>query len=219
MSIEHNSITDPNIHEPKGISTAGSGAVYIATGSGTGTWKIPEIAGQAVSPANSVPVSDGIGGVSWKVAPAFEPCYAEIDSPATIRTLSQNVEIGIDNFSFDDATASKFELNTTSHLVVKEKGIYVVHAHVTYIPQTALSNVNESLEWRIKINGSTIPQRVVPCVVTRNSDSSDSFVINFTRIIDLAANDTFTFTLKNLSPTRNYSIGSGFNLFKISSEV
>lgn len=36
---EHVSITDPNIHEPKGITSATSGEVYVANGSGSGTWK------------------------------------------------------------------------------------------------------------------------------------------------------------------------------------
>lgn len=34
----HGSITDPNIHEPKGASTATAGQVYAADGAGSGTW-------------------------------------------------------------------------------------------------------------------------------------------------------------------------------------
>lgn len=34
----HSSLTDPNIHEPKDISTANSGEVYIADGAGSGAW-------------------------------------------------------------------------------------------------------------------------------------------------------------------------------------
>lgn len=36
---EHSSITDPNIHEPKGVATATSGQVYKANGSGSGSWQ------------------------------------------------------------------------------------------------------------------------------------------------------------------------------------
>jgi len=39
MAIQHDSITDPNIHEPKGISTASNGAMYFADGAGSGDWK------------------------------------------------------------------------------------------------------------------------------------------------------------------------------------
>jgi microcystin-dependent protein len=35
-------MTDPDIHEPKGVSTAPSGSVYVADGAGSGEWIIPE---------------------------------------------------------------------------------------------------------------------------------------------------------------------------------
>lgn len=38
MAIQHASISDPLIHEPKGASTASVGTVYISNGSGSGTW-------------------------------------------------------------------------------------------------------------------------------------------------------------------------------------
>ena len=38
---EHASITDPNIHEPKGASTASSGQILVADGSGGTSWQTP----------------------------------------------------------------------------------------------------------------------------------------------------------------------------------
>lgn len=38
---EHSAITDPNIHEPKGVAAATSGQVYVADGAGSGTWTSP----------------------------------------------------------------------------------------------------------------------------------------------------------------------------------
>jgi hypothetical protein len=37
-NVNHNTLTDPYLHEPKGASTAASGAVYIADGAGSGAW-------------------------------------------------------------------------------------------------------------------------------------------------------------------------------------
>jgi hypothetical protein len=37
-NINHNSLTDPFLHEPKGASTALAGQVYIANGAGSGVW-------------------------------------------------------------------------------------------------------------------------------------------------------------------------------------
>lgn len=39
MAVNHASLTDPEIHEPKGITSANAGDVYIADGSGSGEWK------------------------------------------------------------------------------------------------------------------------------------------------------------------------------------
>jgi len=37
-NVQHSSLTDPNLHEPKGISTASANQLYLANGSGSGTW-------------------------------------------------------------------------------------------------------------------------------------------------------------------------------------
>jgi len=38
MAVQHNTITDPDIHEPKGVSTASVDQVYISDGEGSGAW-------------------------------------------------------------------------------------------------------------------------------------------------------------------------------------
>lgn len=38
-NVQHNNLTDPNLHEPKGVSTAVNGQVYVADGGGSGDWK------------------------------------------------------------------------------------------------------------------------------------------------------------------------------------
>ena len=38
-NVNHSTLTDPYLHEPKGVASAGAGTVYVANGSGSGTWK------------------------------------------------------------------------------------------------------------------------------------------------------------------------------------
>lgn len=38
-TVQHSAITDPNIHEPKGITSATINEVYVSDGSGSGTWQ------------------------------------------------------------------------------------------------------------------------------------------------------------------------------------
>lgn len=39
MTIQHSAITDPNIHEPKGVASASVDFIYVANGAGSGTWQ------------------------------------------------------------------------------------------------------------------------------------------------------------------------------------
>ena len=41
MATTHSTITDPNIHEPKGVAAADDNTVYRAGGAGSGTWEAP----------------------------------------------------------------------------------------------------------------------------------------------------------------------------------
>lgn len=50
-------VTDPNLPEPKDISTASSGEVYVATGSGSGDWSIIQLQGSEY-------IADGTGAQS-----------------------------------------------------------------------------------------------------------------------------------------------------------
>lgn len=52
---QHNALTDPELHEPKGASTAATRTVYIADGTGSGDWELPQ--------ASDVQVQAGTDGL------------------------------------------------------------------------------------------------------------------------------------------------------------
>lgn len=69
----HENITDPNIHEPKGVSTASEGMVYVADGLGSGSWVHWPYgkafyqhsgSGQVIGTTPSKLVVDGLGTLS-----------------------------------------------------------------------------------------------------------------------------------------------------------
>lgn len=37
-TVNHSTLTDPYLHEPKGVAAASSGSVYVADGAGSGDW-------------------------------------------------------------------------------------------------------------------------------------------------------------------------------------
>lgn len=43
MTIQHSAITDPDLHEPKGIAAASAKTIYVADGAGSGTWELAEV--------------------------------------------------------------------------------------------------------------------------------------------------------------------------------
>lgn len=51
-TIQHNVLTDPDLHEPKGISSATANQIYVADGAGSGAWE--DISGFVVLPAYPV---------------------------------------------------------------------------------------------------------------------------------------------------------------------
>lgn len=53
MPTNHAVITDPQIHEPKGVAGASSGTLYEANGSGSGVWKKPDASNVTIADANS----------------------------------------------------------------------------------------------------------------------------------------------------------------------
>lgn len=41
-NVQHASLTDPELHEPKGVAAASEGEVYVADGAGSGDWLLAE---------------------------------------------------------------------------------------------------------------------------------------------------------------------------------
>lgn len=40
MTLAHSTLTDPNLHEPKGVSSASANTVYLADGAASGSWSL-----------------------------------------------------------------------------------------------------------------------------------------------------------------------------------
>lgn len=69
MTIEHANITDPEIHEPKGVSSAQADKVYVSDGLGSGSWQEQKLKNQNAASQGMVAVADGSGSVTWKYYP------------------------------------------------------------------------------------------------------------------------------------------------------
>jgi hypothetical protein len=72
-NINHSSLTDPKLHEPKGVAAAASGQVYIADGSASGDWKYLPVgwgnyqdggSAQTITTADTLLQNDGAGSAT-----------------------------------------------------------------------------------------------------------------------------------------------------------
>lgn len=94
-TIEHKSIEDAQRHEPKGISSATAGTVYVATGGGTdgGSWTNPEgtaIASTGEAGAIKYLREDGDGTSSWQAAVAEGTAIKSTGEAGAIKYLRED---------------------------------------------------------------------------------------------------------------------------------
>ena len=92
-NVNHSTLTDPYLHEPKGVATASSGDVYVANGSGSGSWTAKEtlielsLEGylEDVSAVETVYVPVPFAGTVSKVLTVLEGSIGSADSTVTVK--------------------------------------------------------------------------------------------------------------------------------------
>lgn len=196
MSIEHSAITDPNIHEPKGISTAGANNSYLANGAGSGTWrKIRSTDFQGITGdsgvANKSVVSDGANGFQFATTAAYGSMTITANSVTATMTAVADTTFN---------TASQFTLMTgtgfpwaagpllgttfnTDRLVAPVTGVYQVS---TYININSFPSTNARISMRTLVNGSTYGARK-PTI--KSSGAGDEGILVGVGLIALNAGD------------------------------
>lgn len=121
MSVEHVNITDPNIHEPKGVATASIGKVYVANGAGGGTWKkITESeVNSGTAGSGQLLTADGLGGVRFINTPHGEISFINITVPYTLTYPSAYAKVAATTVAggspsdFTEATTSRITYTGT----------------------------------------------------------------------------------------------------------
>jgi len=103
LAIEHVNITDPNIHEPKGVAVATSGEVYVANGSGSGAWSLPKVAGQTGATIGQIFTSDGAGSGVWRHIPQGWGFYKDDAASQSFGTTYAKLSIDAANVLTDES--------------------------------------------------------------------------------------------------------------------
>jgi len=95
-NVNHSSLTDPLIHEPKGVASASVGKVYVANGSGSGTWTSKEtLVGETltghidnISAASTVHIPIPFAGTISKVVTVLETAISSANAILTVKNAA-----------------------------------------------------------------------------------------------------------------------------------
>jgi hypothetical protein len=159
MTIQHSSISDPNIHEPKGASSAPLNSVYVSNGAGSGNWgKLPVqgLSGiTALGTAGQSIVSNGIGGAAFDDVLASGYLYfTDIASPYSQTYPSTYTKIGATTVAgafpklFTEATTQRLTYTGTRGRVASIKAAVGV---------SQASGANRTVRIAVYKNGTLIP--------------------------------------------------------------
>lgn len=130
MAIEHVNIDDPEIHEPKGISTATANKVYVADGAGSGDW---------------IPTQAYIGA------------YIAFDAATPAYQHSTTTSDTVLNPTFSVTQSSGFTGETSPNARLKYTGTEDIIADLSLIisPKQA-SGSDKDVQWVIYKNGTEL---------------------------------------------------------------
>lgn len=162
-TVQHSALTDPNLHEPKGVSTAAAGKVYVANGSGSGAWQYP--AGHAYADMY-------ITGSSTAQTLAASSAKAKLN-PTGAWTANGNQAVTMDA--------------ANGQITVLQAGVYQLDFWIVF--ETAAIASGAAYNFHYALNGTPSTRKVY---VKKTSNGVDTLNVSAVGYATLAANDIFS---------------------------
>jgi hypothetical protein len=162
-NIQHAVLTDPQLHEPKGVSTAASGKVYRANGSGSGAWVFPS--GHAFGELYIE------GGVTAQTLPAAS-------AKAKLNPTGEWTANGNSNITLSAANGE---------ITITEPGEYQLNFWVSFTTASIASNSNYNFHYAV--NGVPATRKIV---VAKFTNGADTLHCSATGFADLADNSVIS---------------------------
>lgn len=136
-NVQHSSLSDPNLHEPKGVSTAAANSVYLSNGSGSGTW----------TPVNRTP---GTGWGQYSNALYVGTNALAVSTTDVLIPFDTNVNVTQLPISLTGSTSSLMNLSTETLQFVSAGDLHSIT--LTY---TVYSVVSNPITMDLKLYGSS----------------------------------------------------------------
>jgi hypothetical protein len=163
MTVQHNAITDPDIHEPKGIAGTTAGKVYVTDGSDSGDWKY------APGKAHAELVISG--GTTDHTLNATAGTYSTVNTSWAASGNEDHLTV--------DTTNGDIDLLFAGH--------YLVSVFMTFTTSAIASGTEYSFD--LGIDGTETGR---PVTVTKHTNAAEKVHVSFTTLIDATANQVLT---------------------------
>ena len=159
-TVQHSALTDPNIHEPKGITTAQEGQVYIADGSNSGDWMFPS--GHAYGELYIA------GGATSQTLPSAS-------ATAKLNPSGEWTENGNANVTLDA---------TNGTITILQAGEYSLNFFICFT--TAAISSGAKYNFHYAVNGTASTRKVL---VAKISNGADTLHVSASGLATFAEND------------------------------
>jgi hypothetical protein len=186
MPVTHASLTDPELHEPKGVSTALAGQIYVADGGGSGDWvENSRIVGGYLTFSTSSPYAHSVTTSDTVLNPTFTLStnngFTGLSSPnARIRyDGAETINASIDAiFSIQQGSGSAKQVQ----MVIFKNGAELVGSRMI---ATAVSG-----EWHaipLKFNTTLATNNYIEIFIKADANATINFASGYLRISGIAA--------------------------------
>jgi hypothetical protein len=158
-NVNHSSLTDPYLHEPKGVAAASSGKVYLSDGAGSGT---------------------------WTTLHANADVYLDFDATTPAYVHSATTGYTVINPTLTSSTLNGFTVTNSPNARLTYTGTEDISANIHIAISTSQSTgTNKDVEWVLYKNGAGLSGAHVIRTISSGSWGSIALLGNST----LSTND------------------------------
>ena len=151
-NVNHSTLTDPYLHEPKGAASASSGDVYVANGAGSGTWEdhrrsVFTLHFADISSAEDLYFPVPFGGTVSRVTSVLEGSISGADLVVTVKNSSGSSMGTITVTQSGSAAGDVDFLNPSSNTTVSDNDYILVQTdggpstHVDFMVSVVVEHV------------------------------------------------------------------------------
>lgn len=192
---EHNVISDPDIHEPKGIASASDGEVYVANGAGSGAWTAP-------------------GGATFGEMKVINNATTITPGAAADGTLNTDSDyVKVDTGIWVTGSVDGVTFDSSGYLEVTIPGLYEISAWICF--KASINNTLTAFKYSIDDTNTTLSPRKLSRLASTASDTGSTAASGF-MTLDAGAKISFWVAVDNAAVITPIDAGLTITLLKAS---